>query len=40
MDDADLVAPQCQECLTALEVAGTTQHPYWWCPSCKVARLS
>jgi hypothetical protein len=28
------------QCLTSLEVAGTEDHPYWWCPWCKVARLS
>jgi hypothetical protein len=40
MDDDDLLTLRCEECLTQLEVAGTTQHPYWFCPSCKVARLS
>jgi len=39
MDD-ELDAPNCSECLTRLEVAGTETHPHWWCPSCKVARLS
>jgi transposase-like protein len=38
MDDVDL--PRCPECLVVLEVAGTVEHPYWLCPSCKVARLS
>jgi tRNA(Ile2) C34 agmatinyltransferase TiaS len=38
MDELD--QPRCPECLTTLEVAGTVTHPYWICPSCKVARLS
>jgi hypothetical protein len=37
---AGLTPPTCEECLHALEVAGTEAHPYWWCPECKVARLS
>lgn len=41
MDDDDLPdVPHCPECLTQLEVAGTEDHPYWWCPVCKVARLA
>jgi predicted RNA-binding Zn-ribbon protein involved in translation (DUF1610 family) len=40
MDDVELVAPQCEECLTQLEVAGTVQRPYWLCPSCGEVRLS
>lgn len=35
----DAAAPNCEECLHPLEVAGTEAHPYWWCPSCRVARL-
>lgn len=37
MDDVD--QPLCPDCLVVLEVAGTETHPYWWCPSCRVARL-
>jgi transposase-like protein len=40
MDDDDLVVPRCEKSLTALQVAGTERHPYWLCPSCKVARLA
>jgi formamidopyrimidine-DNA glycosylase len=36
----DVIAPNCTDCLTPLEAAGTERHPYWWCPVCKVARLS
>ncbi len=36
----EVIAPNCPECLAALEVLGTVEHPYWWCPVCKVARLS
>jgi hypothetical protein len=39
MDD-DAFTPNCVECLTQLEVAGTEKHPYWWCPLCKVVRLT
>jgi hypothetical protein len=42
-DDDDLpgvTTPNCEECLHPLEVAGTEAHPYWWCPECRVARLS
>jgi len=38
MDD-DAATPNCQSCLTPLEVAGTVEHPYWWCPSCRIAVL-
>jgi hypothetical protein len=31
--------PNCPQCLTRLEVSGTEDHPYWWCPSSRVARL-
>jgi hypothetical protein len=41
MDEDDLPeSPRCAECLTTLDVSGTEDHPYWWCPSGKVARLS
>jgi tRNA(Ile2) C34 agmatinyltransferase TiaS len=40
MDDLDVATPRCPDCLTALEVAGTLEHPYWFCPSCKAARVS
>jgi tRNA(Ile2) C34 agmatinyltransferase TiaS len=33
-------SPNCPECLIRLEVAGTERNPYWWCPECKVARLT
>ena len=36
----DLGTPNCDECLTPLELAGTDDRPYWYCPSCKVARLT
>jgi len=37
MDDKP---PNCDTCLTTLEVAGTEQHPYWWCPTCRIAQLA
>lgn len=36
----DIAAPNCAECLTQLEVAGSADHPYWWCRECRVARLT
>jgi hypothetical protein len=39
MDDG-LSTPNCGECLTRLLLAGSDEHPYWWCPVCKVARLN
>lgn len=36
----DIESPNCPQCLTRLEIAGTEEHPYWFCPVCKVARLS
>lgn len=33
-------APNCPECLTPLEVAGTVEHPYWYCPVCRIARVN
>jgi len=38
MDGLD--TPNCEVCLARLWPAGSDEHPYWWCPSCKVARLS
>ena len=32
-------APHCPECTTHLELGGTDEHPYWFCPECHVARL-
>ena len=36
----DLGTPNCEKCLTTLELAGTDERPYWFCPSCKVAHLT
>ena len=36
----DVDTPNCEQRLTRLEVMGTEDHPYRWCPSCKVAHLS
>ena len=32
--------PNCDVCLKMLELSGTDERPYWYCPSCKVARLT
>jgi hypothetical protein len=39
MDDG-LTTPNCPACLTHLWAAGSDEKPYWWCPICKVARLT
>lgn len=31
--------PYCPACLKSCEVAGTPEHPYWICPSCKIPIL-
>ncbi len=36
----DLDVPNCPDCLARLEVAGTVEHPYWWCPMCAIVKLS
>lgn len=33
-------APTCKTCLHGLEIAGTTAHPYWYCPHCHISALS
>jgi len=30
-------SPYCPTCLTSLTVEGTLEHPYWFCPTCRVA---
>jgi hypothetical protein len=39
-DELDNATPNCPECFTPLEVAGTVEHPFWWCPVCRVARVN
>jgi formamidopyrimidine-DNA glycosylase len=36
----EIGTPNCPECLSVLQVAGTAQRPYFWCPVCRVARLT
>ena len=36
----NLGVPNCDVCLEPLELSGTTESPYWYCTSCKVARLT
>jgi hypothetical protein len=40
MENDGIGTPNCPECLTMLWPAGSDEHPYFWCPTCKVARLS
>ncbi|WP_166878723.1 hypothetical protein [Salinibacterium sp. ZJ450] len=35
-----LQSPNCATCLQPLDIAGTEEHRYWWCPRCRVAALS
>jgi len=36
----NLGVPNCDVCLEPLELSGTTESPYWYCTSSKVARLT
>jgi len=36
----NLGVPNCNDCLEPLKLSGTAESPYWYCPSCKVARLT
>lgn len=38
-DELRTALPKCRECMAQLDVAGDEQHPFWWCPSCRVAVL-
>lgn len=39
-DFASFEDPNCTRCLVRLDLAGTTEHPYWICPACRTAQLS
>ncbi len=34
-----VAAPNCPNCLRALVVEGSTNHPYWWCDHCELVVL-
>jgi len=36
----DIAAPNCERCLTALEVVGTADSPRWGCPTCGLVLLA
>ncbi|MFP7833151.1 hypothetical protein [Marisediminicola sp. LYQ134] len=40
MTEDGIETPNCERCLTRLDLIGNTEHPYYWCPSCKVAHLT
>jgi tRNA(Ile2) C34 agmatinyltransferase TiaS len=39
-DDLEgLTEPNCERCLTRMQLAGTDERPFWRCPSCGLVVL-
>lgn len=38
-DDDEIGTPNCDSCLTHMELVGPISRPYWECPSCGLTRI-